>query len=456
MNKSFYQRLITLCILCLIISIESFSRSLEPNKIVKDTIVSVIDTIRAQEVFNRIKPSLINKLNKLKEKYSVCSKLIQSKRKKVESDIELRIIQDAYEYALSINPELRRYKTNTPQYWTRLIPVSGSLLTAAINSGRDGTKTTEIYDKNVKIGKLTNDVRSYVSIYANYLHGQIKGMDNSIKNNWLIFVANPPTKLATIQIDNPYYRGYHYDDEYALDKIDKSAMTDGVEYLFSKNGTHEEESYPTKISFLRFSEIPAYRVTFDKDKDNKICEVYDNKGNLIFVPCLTRNEYDIFKEFKRLVYFEDYKNNKYNIKSENSSTQKFLNLWIGRKNGFKESQSDLASMQTAVMLTAMFGSELSANAVASKALNKASDYRDTMGERFLDQLELDHSNEFGYIYSIDRIDDKQFRVVYLDKETLYPSICGIVTFKTGDEPYTSVYSVRLCDMPDDVPPIIRH
>lgn len=456
MNKSLYQRLISLSILCLICSIDSFSRSLEPNKAMKDTVVSVIDTILAQEAFHRIKPSLVNHIDELNGRYSVCEKLIQTKEKKVKSDDELRIVQEAYEYALSKKPELRKYKTNNPQYWTMLIPVTGPLLTAAVNSGRDGTKTTEVYDKNVKKGKLTDDVKSYLTLYANHLHSQIKELENAMNNNWLSFVKNPPTKLVTTQIKNPYYRGCFYDDEYTLDKIDKSAMTDGIEYLFSEQGTYEEESYPTKISYLRFAEIPTYRVTYDEDKDNKICEVYDNKGNLVLVPCLTRDNYNIFKEFKRLVYFKDYKNNKYNIKSEGSSTQKFLNLWIGRRNGFKESQSDLASIQTAVMLTAMFGSERSANAVASKAINKASDYRDGMGERFLNQLERDHSNEFGYIYSIDRIGDKQFRVVYLNKETLNPSICGIVTFENGDTPYSSTYSVKLCDLPQDVPPIIRH
>ena len=293
-------------------------------------------------------------------------------------------------------------------------------------------------------------------MFAPYLCSQIESMDNSLKNNWIIFVDNPPTKLVTTQIENHYYRGYHYDNEGFLDKIDKSAMTEGVEFLFSKEGRFKNESYPTKISYLQFPEIPNYRVTYDENKDNKICEIYDNKGNLMFVPYLDRNEYDIFKEFKRIVYFCDYKNNKYDINHESQSTHKFLNLWIGRKNGFKRSQSELAAIQVSIGLSAMFGSQLSADAVASNALNKATDYRDVIGENFLEQLNQDHSDEFGYIYSIERMGDKQFRIVYLNKETLSPSICGIVTFETGDKPYTSTYSVKLCDLPHDIPPVIRH
>lgn len=458
MNKLLCKQLITLGLLCLlsISTNEMFSRSLEPNKLMKDTTVAVIDTIRAGEIYNRVKPTILNQLNKLKYKYSVCEKLIQSKKNKVESNIELQILQEAYKYALSKNPELRKYKTNDPQYWTMLVPVSGPLLTAAVNSGRDGKKKTEVYDKNVKKGKLTDEVKSYLSIFARHMDSQIKGMSNSMKYNWTSFVKDPPTKFVTTQIENPYYRGYHYDNEYILDKIDKSAMIEGVEFLFSKEGRYVNESYPTKISYMQFPEIPNYRVTYDENKDNKIREIYDNKGNLVYVPYLDRNEYDIFKEFKRIVYFDDYKNNKYNIKSEKQSTQNFLNLWIGRKNGFKESQSELASMQFAVSLSAMFGSQLSTEATASKVLNKVTDYRDAIGENFLEQLNQDHSNDFGYIYSIERIGDKQFRVVYLNKETLSPSICGIVSFENGVRPYTSTYSVSLCDLPYDVPPVIRH
>lgn len=452
--KYLHFRLIVLSIFCLLSSLTSFSRSLEPNKLMKDTTVSVIDTVKARMMFDQLKPTLLRQIDELNNKRSICERLINSKKKKAESDLDKTIIEEAYNYALEANPNLRKYKTNNPQYWTMLVPVGGPLLTSAINSGRDG-RTTEIRDKDVTKGKLSDNVRTYLSMYENHLSDNIRQLNHAMNNNWMVFVKNPPTKLAITQIENQYYRGFYYDDNYTLDRLDKSAMIDGIEYLFSGKGKYERESYPTDISYLRFKEIPQYRVTYDEDHNDKIGEVYDNKGNLVLIPYIDRDAYDVFKEMKRLVYVQDFKNNKYNIKSENQHTQKFLNLWIGRKNGFRESQSDLASMQAAVMLTAMFGSQRSAESVASKALNKVTDYRDTKGEQFLNQLEIDHSEEFGYIYSIERLSNKQFKIVYLNKATLSPSISAIVTYFTGDKPYTSTFSVELCNTTSQVPPVIR-
>lgn len=84
-------------------------------------------------------------------------------------------------------------------------------------------------------------------------------------------------------------------------------------------------------------------------------------------------------------------------------------------------------------------------------------YKDDEGERFLKQLKSDHLDDFGYIYVIERLSDKKFYIIYLNNKTLKPSICAVVTFSTGDKPYTSTFTVQLTDIPNNVPPVInRH
>lgn len=448
-------------------------KNYHPNSLMLDSLVCVVDTIEARKVFDSMRPSFFKQISDLEEKARHCNDILNSKKKKVSSQDELLLLSEAYNHFRNTYPEFRKYKTQSTYSSSLGKGITGStglpglsllpiLSSAIINQNRnsnEGLKGEEIFDKNVVKGKLTQDVKRYLNTYMRHLTDKKENLKSLLSESpynfdWLEYVENPPTKLITIQIENPHYRGLHYDDEYTLDIIDKSIMIEGIEFLFSKEGRYESESYPIEISYLKYPQIPNYRITYNKDKNNKIGEVYDEKGNLVLIPYLDRDNYYIFKEFKRLVYFDDYKNNKYNIKSEKQDTHKCLNLWIGRKNGFEESQSDLASMQMALNLSAMFGSL--SNSGATKTLNKISDYRDVTGEKFINQLEKDHANEFGYIYSIERMGDKQFRVIYLNKETLKPSICGIVTFENGKEPYTSTYSVMLCDLPHEIPPAIRH
>lgn len=108
-------------------------------------------------------------------------------------------------------------------------------------------------------------------------------------------------------------------------------------------------------------------------------------------------------------------------------------------------------------LGGLFGTNATASneARCSEILAKKEQYKDYEGERFLKQLESDHTAEFGYLYAIERLSDTKFLIVYLNKQTLLPSVCGIVTFYTGSEPYTTDFSVKLCQIPNDVPPVVR-
>ena len=183
MSNLLSRRCITFSILFIIGALGVFSRSLDPNKLMVDKELSVIDTVRAREVYETKLPGILSEQTELKEKYSVCQELIQSKKKKVESDAELQLLKKAYEYA------------------------------------REHAPWIEVYDKNVEKGKLTSDVKSSLSIYADHLQRRIIFREDSMNNNWLSFVTDPPKKFVTVQTKNRNYRGYHYDNYDTLNDI---------------------------------------------------------------------------------------------------------------------------------------------------------------------------------------------------------------------------------------------
>lgn len=416
----------------------SYSRSLEPNKAMIDSIVSVVDTIPAMELFLEIKPSIINNLEDLRNKQTILLTMLQSNHKKAKTDNEKAIIREAYEYVLE----------NTRYYEHDLF-------------GERRKKDGSDVDK----GKLTESIRKFLTHYnENVLNIEINNLSYNLQNNWVSFLQNPPTKLVTIKVENPNYRGYHYNDYRELNTIEKGRLINGYEFLLTEKGERVKESYPNEISYQKYSSLPNLKV-IDLTFDNYRFEIYNNKGELVYIPILQRQSdtevypYSVTKEIKRLIYIQDYRNNKYNIVSASPKTNRYLSLWIGRPQGLSKSQKELSDLEQEGLfrgLGGLFGiNSNTANEARCRVINSQMDnYKDDAGERYLKQLESDHSDEFGYIYAIERLADTKFLIVYLNKNTLQPSVCGIVTFFTGDKPYTTDFSVKLCKIPDNVPPVI--
>ena len=88
-----------------------------------------------------------------------------------------------------------------------------------------------------------------------------------------------------------------------------------------------------------------------------------------------------------------------------------------------------------------------------KRYEEALKYKDSLGEKYIEQLREDHSDEIGYVYMIERISNVSFRIIYINKESLQPSHCAIVTYRTGNKPYTTMFSVKLInEFPTHIPP----
>lgn len=432
-------RSISLIILSLCLCLPAYSRSLEPNKQKIDSMVSVIDTVPAMEAFLQIKPTIEHHIDELRNKQSVLRNMLQSGQKKAKTELEKSIVQEAFNYVIH----------NTRYYEYDLL---------------GGQKAQD--SKDVQKGKLTDAIKSFISHYdENFLNPEITNLSNALENDWTIFLSNPPTKMVTIQVVNPNYRGLHYNDYYKLNRIEEGRLINGYEFLLSEKGERVTESYPREISYTKYPSLPNRRVkdlTFDKYR----FEIYDNNGQLVYIPILQRlSNTDVYpnsitKEIRRLIYYKDFQNNKYNIQSASLKTQRYLSLWIGRPQGLSKSEQELNELDNEGLfrgLGGLFGTNATASneARCSEILAKKEQYKDYEGERFLKQLESDHTAEFGYLYAIERLSDTKFLIVYLNKQTLLPSVCGIVTFYTGSEPYTTDFSVKLCQIPNDVPPVVR-
>ncbi|MDE5849578.1 MAG: hypothetical protein K2H38_05505 [Muribaculaceae bacterium] len=441
--------------------------NLHPNSQMIDSLVCIVDTIEARKVFENMRPFFEQQISILNEKTKHLTDILNSNKNKVSSQDELLLLEEAYNYCLYAQPQIRKYKTHTSYSYDLGNLGKGSVsnfglsglgllttLASSINNIRKSDKSEEIFDKNVKKGKLTNDVRLYLSYYIIHLTKENEHIehllnDSSNNFNWLEFVDNPPTKYIPKKIRNRNYRGNHYYNEKILDELEYPGMNEACAFLSNEVGEWKTEAYPCLIKYLTYPSKPNLRVTLrghnsviEQDGHfHEIMEVYNKDGELACMPVLSRkNGKDVFNEIKRLVYLSDYKQNKYNIQSESTKVHKRISYEIGYS--FLEKYDSFTSNHIYPRLNDKFKSYIHFDWAASE---RASQY--------INQLKLDHENDFGYIYIIERLSNLQFRVIFINKETLLPSVSAIVTFKTGSEPYTSTFSVKLCDVPSDIPPI---
>ncbi|MDE7396271.1 MAG: hypothetical protein K2M98_00935, partial [Muribaculum sp.] len=305
-------------------------------------------------------------------------------------------------------------------------------------------------------------VKTYLTEYITFLQTRIEVKKDSIEANWLSFVKDVPMKRIVKLEENPNYRGLHYNNNAKLDELEYIENLEGWEFLLTGDKECKEEHYPNEIKYYKYSDAPDYRII--ANNSYKIGVVYDSNGELVYMPYLSRENEDVIDEIKRLVYLNDYRANKYNIKSESEATQKCLDLWIGREMGLTDSKSEVLSLTLAMAFSSAVVDnmypynnrlQLDYEKGISKGQKRIDEYQDKTAERFLTQIKEDHADEFGYLYIIKRLSTKSFKVVYLNKNTLKPSISAIVQFMTGNKPFTYRLTVKQYNTPQIVPSVIE-
>ena len=420
-----------------------------PNKSTVRVTKTVIDTLKAEKKYEELKPTLLRNYHNGVAKQQRCNELRGMLGKKVKDIADLGMLSMAYEYYLDLFPS-ERYKDKV-----KFVGFANGIYGM-------GRKTVEVYDKNVKKGKITENVPKYLSSYNRFLLDSLRQEKEKIDKGWCEWLEKSELsyKKITVTLPNSFYRGRRYMYKDDLDSLEVYQQRKGWEFLDTKEREFKSESYPNEVSFLEYKVASDYRVTYSS---YGIKEVYDKKGKLVYVPSLTRkkNEAEL-EDVRRLVYFKDYVNNKYDIKSQPEQTQQYIQLRLCRDNGFEETANEALGTAFATMLIGAAATELLSPIDAYKVRNEAKEHaitrmptRDRMGENYIEQLEKDHADEFGYVYMIERLSNVSFRVVYLNKQTLEPSYCAVVTYRTGENPYTAVYSTKLIDMPADIPPVVK-
>lgn len=365
-----------------------------PNEAKVNVTMTVIDTLMAESIFQEMKPALMEAYQKGTDKKERCHELCSMVGKKVKGESDLMLIRQASNCTLNSIRNIRMHLS--PLYEEFVIEVK-----------RDVVK-----------GKITKPLQECLSFYLKFLTDSLKKEQVKIERGWSgMSKSELPYKQISIPMPNYFYRGYRYLNNDDLDSMDIYMQQKGWEFLNTKNRKYRSESYPEEGEYLVYDASPEYRVTYS---GNNIKEVYNKDGKLIYVPYLTReiNAAEL-KDVHRLVYFKDYINNKYDIQSEPKQTQEYLKLILCRDN------------------------------------DQALKYSDNIGKRYIEQLEKDHAEEFGYVYMIERLSNVSFQIVYLNKQTLEPSYCAVITYKTGEKPYTSTFSTKLVDIPDNIPPVIK-
>lgn len=300
---------------------------------------------------------------------------------------------------------------------------------------------------DVQNGNLTSETINFLVYYQRKLCIDISELKVTIRQQSSINNQNQSRnsssrKETSRQSENnllsPSDRGKIYSDAKKLNELEFSQNLKGWEFLISGERKKEKRYYPIEVEYYIYSQYPEYRlvsdykndhVNDDKDYVNKNIldyKVYDKNGKLIYVPGLKRKEYGVMASMEcaiieRLVYRRDFDANKYNIMSEPIDVQRYVAHKLGK---IKR--------------------------------NRFVPWNSQEGELYLAQLKSDHESEFGYLYIIERINKTRFRLVFLDKNSLKPSICAIVTYTSGSTPFTSAISIELTGVPDNIPPAIKN
>ena len=406
-----------------------------PNEAMINVPMTVIDTLKAEGIFQKTRPALLEAFQKGIDKRKRIYEMSSMVGKRVKDKYDRMLVREAYDY--------------TVYYYRSKRDI------AALHKFVYGN------ENEVAKGKITNNVQEYLSLYYEYLTDSLTKEQEKIEHSWGMSKNELPYKQITMSMPNYFYRGYRYLEKDDLDSLDKFQQRKGWEFLYTENRKFRSETYPEVVEYLVYDAAPEYRVTYSRKGIN---EVYDKDGKLVYVPSLTRknNEAEL-KDIYRLVYFKDYINNKYDIQSQPNETQEYLKLILCRDNGFEETAAEaLASVFTSAIADYVANSTLSPvdaykvrNQVKEQAVNRALRYNDNIGSRYIKQLEKDHADEFGYVYMIERLSNVSFQVVYLNKQTLEPSYCAVITYKTGKKPYTSTFSTKLVNIPDNIPPVVK-
>ena len=161
--------------------------------------------------------------------------------------------------------------------------------------------------------------------------------------------------------------------------------TEGWEWIDNDKAEDVFETYPLRMDYKKYSSHPQYRVVdkyYDLKEPNLINVVYNSDGKLvrvinIFDSVQRSISQRVTDELLRQTYINDYKTNKYNFKKENQNAQNYVKQKL-------------------------------------KLITSSRFYWSKEGVGYLQQLNLDHADDFDILLKIERLNDTSFKLIFGD------------------------------------------
>ena len=167
--------------------------------------------------------------------------------------------------------------------------------------------------------------------------------------------------------------------------------TEGWEWIDREESEDVFEAYPLRLSYNKYKSHPQYRVIGN--------EVYNGKGQLVrVVNIFDSNQRPISQrvtdELLRQTYINDYKANKYNIRKEKQNVQNYVKQEL-------------------------------------KLIKSSRFYWSKEGVGYLQQLNLDHADDFDILLKIERLNDTSFKLIFGDVKGISVSTWKVAYLSNG-------------------------
>lgn len=430
------RKVLVLCF-SLLLNVLAFSQENEP-RFVTDTIL-VVDTVKIQ---NLIAEKVVRETDSLRALFAECERIVEIAKNggitPCENDVQLSIVKEVVrsgkfkthlkardthlEYRLQkeveqLNEQLRKTfgKKAKEQIRANIEAKENELALLRVN-----------YDKNPVI---TPDVADYIGYYRQKVQALVERDEEMLKSKDFVTayrklfnlkaksssqVDDLPRKSLVRQIPNPN----HPDNLTAEQKeaLELKRQTQGWEWA-NEELPRKTETYPDEVSYKYSDSHPEYKIVGLYEKPQGVFK--DKK--LIRVLSLARDHLDYYTKSKIFneIYKQDYLANKYNIKSESADVQKYLKIKLGLEKTDSKLGQKLAELDLAYSTAKTAGEreKIRQQAVAL-FLKEIPEMDNETADRFIKQLESDHENDLREIKSVDRVNDLEFDVVFMNKDKI--------------------------------------
>lgn len=273
-----------------------------------------------------------------------------------------------------------------------------------------------------------------------------------------------PKKRIAIPKPNPdcrdnYFNGnfHSYSDaehpwkDYESHKWDEAQQSQGWEWATTGDMQGRNAYFPEELSYRFHPAHQEYRFTKTGYYIDRY-DAYDEKGVLVRAGNIVGlgQEYEkIYNAVMLSICKRDFLANKYDINKSKPETLLALRITFGMTDAvdarFKryikmaqEARDEIVAATTVAQYTA-------AKKKQTEALNVLLEYyakeREPKAMNYLAQLKADHSSELSYLYKIERIDNRTFKLYFLnDKKE-----CGCIAFMKwhNKAPYEAEYDIEL-------------